>query len=79
MSISLRSEVFADVSVPAPAIRRDGDSVMSSFIRSITQNSRRIHRASVGLVILTSLAAFALRAGAQTPSTTVAAALPVAR
>lgn len=41
---------------------------MSSFIRSITQNSPRIHRASLGLVILTSLAAFAIRAGAQAPS-----------
>jgi len=56
---------------------------MSSLIRSIAQNSPRIHRASVGLVILTSLAAFALRAVAPTPSTTVAvglhAALPVTR
>lgn len=41
---------------------------MSSFIRSITHHSPRIHRASLGLVILTSLAAFAIRAGAQAPS-----------
>jgi hypothetical protein len=67
---------------------------MSSFIRSITHHSPRVHRASVGLVILASLAAFALRAGAQAPSVsalsgtggsvtradaTMAAALPVTR
>ena len=65
---SLRFEVFADVSVTPPATRRDGDSRMSSLIRSITHNSPRIQRTSVALVVLTSLAAFAVRASAQAPA-----------
>jgi hypothetical protein len=40
---------------------------MSSIIRRISRHSRRIHRASLGLVILVSLAAFALRVIRPTP------------
>src|SRR5438105_1119910 len=55
---SLRSEVFADPSVPPPARRRDGERSMST-LNTITINPPRVSRASVGLVILTSVAAFA--------------------
>jgi hypothetical protein len=40
---------------------------MSSVAQSIIRQSPRIHRASLGLVILVGLAAFALRAVAPSP------------
>ena len=40
---------------------------MSSIVHRIIRQSPRIHRVSLGLVILTSLAAFALRAIAPAP------------